>query len=67
MGTVFMVVGFLMMALAIMQHTTFELRDESVFGVIFFIYGIIFLALAISLLRKGLPSGLEAFEDEPLL
>ena len=33
----------------------------------FLFYGIFFLAHAISLLRSGLPNGLEAFENEPLL
>ena len=32
-----------------------------------FVYGIVLLSLAILLFRRGLPSGLEAFENEPLL
>ncbi len=60
--------GFLNLAIAaVLFISKSELEGFLGLLVFLFVYGFILLALAFFLSRTGLPRGLEAFEDEPLL
>ena len=67
-GTTFAIMAILMLPLSgiILYESTS--KPDSLIGVGLLLgYGIVFLSIAVSFLRRGLPSGLEAFENEPLL
>ena len=68
LGIAFAITAILMLLLfGITLDESTSRPDLFIVVALSFVYGIVLLSLAILLFRRGLPSGLEAFENEPLL